>query len=124
MTIPLAATGKGRVRVAHVAPFANSLEGTTVDLCTSVGGTPLLDNVQYKQDGTLELDPGLYSSVFIGKASPNCSEVILPIPTFIVTDGGVGYLYAIGDDTNFPVSATATPQSIIAKFLNLPAIFK
>ena len=99
--------GKGRVRVAHLAPFANTLAGTTVDLCTSVGGTPLLDNVQYKQDGTLDLDLGTYDSVFIGAAEPNCSAVILPIPTFIVAEGDVAYLYAIGDNSNFPVSAAA-----------------
>ena len=80
-----------------------------MDLCTSVGGSPLVNDFQYGQDATLLLPAGVYAGVFIGAASPDCSAVALPIPTFVVTDGGVGYVYAIGDGTNQPLSVAATP---------------
>jgi hypothetical protein len=115
--------GKGRVRVAHLAPFADTLEGTTVDLCTSVGGTPLVNDFQYGQDALLILDPGIYTGVFIGAASPDCSAVALPVPTFVVTDGGIGYVYAIGDVTNQPLSVVATPASLVAEEVSLPSLF-
>ena len=93
--------GQTRVRIGHFAPFAATPEGTTVDICTSLNGTPLLDNVPYKAYASLDLPAGTYDSVFIGKADPNCSEVVLPIPTFILTEGSPAYLYAIGDGSNF-----------------------
>ena len=114
--------GQGRVRAAHLAPFANTLEGTTVDLCTSVGGSPLVNDFQYGQDATLLLPAGLYAGVFIGAASPDCSAVALPIPTFVVTDGGVGFVYAIGDGTNQPLSVAATPASLVAQQVSLPSL--
>lgn len=116
--------GKGRARVAHLAPFADTLAGTTVDLCTAVNGQPLVNDFQYKAGGTLELGPGFYSSVFIGKASPDCSEVILSVPPFFVKEGGSGSLFAIGDGANFPVSVTSPPPGILAEILHLPVISK
>ena len=46
----------------------------------------------------------------------------LPIPTFVVTDGGVGYVYAIGDGTNQPLSVAATPASLVAQQISLPRL--
>lgn len=114
--------GQGRVRAAHLAPFSADLAATTVDLCTSVGGSPLVNDFQYGQDATLLLDAGLYAGVFIGAASPDCSAVALPIPTFVVTDGGVGYVYAIGDGTNQPLSVAATPATLVAQQIRLPRL--
>ncbi len=114
--------GKGRIRAAHLAPFDADLDGTTVDLCASVGGSPLINDFQYGQNDTLILDPGVYAGVFIGAASPDCGAVLLPIPTFVVTNGGVGYVYAIGDNANQPLSAAATPSSLIAQEISLPSL--
>lgn len=116
--------GKGRVRVAHMAPFADTLAGTTVDLCVSLNGQPLVNDFQYKDDETLTLDPGLYNSVFIGAASPDCSQIVLPVPAFFVGEGSIDSVFAIGDGSNFPISVTVKDPDILAQILNLPKLFK
>jgi hypothetical protein len=115
--------GKARVRVAHTAPFADTIAGTVVDICTTVRGAPVLDDVPYKASATLTLDAGLLS-VFIGTANPDCGAIVYKLPTVNLQSGQNVKIYAIGDGTNQPIGiqATASPTLTLATNGFLPLI--
>jgi hypothetical protein len=115
--------GKARIRAAHLAPFADTLDGTTVDLCAAVGAKPLVDDFKFGEDATLLLDEGLYTTVFIGAADPDCSAVVLPIPPFVAADGAVGYVYALGGANDIPLSVLAQPEEVLAQILRFPYFY-
>ena len=97
------AAGKSRVRIAHLAPFSDTLAGTTVDLCAGID-TLLEADFQYTEAITPELDAGIYSNVFIAAAGNNCASgsEILSVPAFAAREGAVSYVYAIGTEHQQP----------------------
>lgn len=88
------AFAQAKVAVAHFAPFADSIEGTAVNV--SVNGTPVeaLQGVVFKQfTGYIEFPEGEYTIdiIPVGTTEPAITE------TFNLTDGMSYTVYAAGD---------------------------
>lgn len=90
-------TTTGKVRISHLAPFAASLDGTRVDICTDDGDVvPGLAGIPYKAStGYLSLPAGLYD-LGIAVADTDCATVALDIPAFALRAGQVADIFAIG----------------------------
>ena len=101
-------SGEGKVRVAHLAPFDAVLANTIVDVRTE-DGTLVVDNVPYKgyTDPYLSLPAGLYD---LKLTTPDGATDLLDIPPFLLADGQILSVYAIGDITNQPLDVLALSQ--------------
>ena len=113
--------GSARVRAAHLAPFADSLTGTQVDLCTTPGGTPVLDNVPYKASATLDLPQGILPTYLSGP-TPDCGPAVFTLPVVSLGDGDIVYLYVVGGRNGLPLQI-ATPGVDVAEANYLPSLF-
>lgn len=91
-----------RLAVLHLAPFADTLDGTAVDI--SANGTVLFENVKFKDfvDYT-ELDAGEYTIDItpVGATEPALSE------TLTLMDGVDYSAFAVGDGTKQPLALVA-----------------
>ncbi len=94
MAMSTSAFGAAKVSVAHFAPFADTIEGTAVNI--SINGAPVdaLQGVTFKQfTPYLDLDEGTYTvEVF-----PVGSDEAAITGTFPLTDGMSYTLYAAGN---------------------------
>jgi hypothetical protein len=116
-TIPL--TDSAKLYVAHLAPFANTLPGTEVDICTD-DGTPILTNFAYKDstDPYLTLTPGDYD-LKITLAGSGCATVALDIPSIRLAAGDIVDVFAIGLANGWPLTVTSisgfnlTPPAVV-----------
>jgi len=112
-------TDSAKLYVAHLAPFADTLPGTEVDICTD-DGTPILENFAYKASTTpyLELPPGDYD-LMITLAGTSCGAVALDIPSLRLAAGDIVDVFAIGLANGWPLSVssisgfTTTPPAIV-----------
>jgi hypothetical protein len=100
----MAPASGAKLRVAHLAPFANTLPATEVDICTD-NGTVILDNVPYKgfTDPYLTLPAGDYD-LKIAAPDDTCSTTFLDLPSVRLADGDIRDVFAIGDITNQPLA--------------------
>ena len=91
-----------RLAVLHLAPFADTLNGTAVNI--SANGTVLFENVKFKDfvDYT-ELDAGEYTIDItpVGATEPALSE------TLTLMDGVDYSAFAVGDATKQPLALVA-----------------
>jgi hypothetical protein len=91
----LSAFAQARVTVAHFAPFADTIDGTAVDI--AVNGDVVLENVKFKDFITEPLEvPGgdhTIDVIPVGATDPAISE------TFTLTDGVSYFVYAQGNGT-------------------------
>ncbi|MCG8347434.1 MAG: DUF4397 domain-containing protein [Chloroflexales bacterium] len=97
------AAGKAKVRVAHTAPFTNTLEATAVSV-RNEAGAPIggLVNFQYKQVSPyLEIDAGTYD---LQVATPDGTTKLIDIPSLTLKAGDIVTVFAIGNVTNQPLS--------------------
>ncbi|MBI1294146.1 DUF4397 domain-containing protein [bacterium] len=101
--------GNAKLRITHLAPFANTLDGTRVDICTESGQVVAgLAGVPYKaSSGYLELPAGDYD-LKVTAAGSNCANTLIDVPSVRLADGSVTEVVAIGDGANFLPSVTAT----------------
>ena len=92
---PFTATGK--IRITHLSPFAATLAGTEVDICTQAGdAVPGLTGLAYKEStGYLPLAAGRYD-LTIAVTGSDCATVAYDIPVFDLRIGQVADIYAIG----------------------------
>ncbi len=97
---------KARVRVGHLAPFANTLEGTKVDICTD-DGTPVFEDVVYKGVLDLELPEGVYDLKVVPVAN-NCGAAALDLPAVKFSAKDVVDLFVIGNIANLPLTFATT----------------
>jgi hypothetical protein len=96
------------LRVGHLAPFADTLEGTRVDICTDEGDiVPGLADVAYKDVATLPLPAGTYD-LLIALAGTSCGEVALDLPPVALAEGDVADVFAIGNIANLPLQIATT----------------
>ena len=99
----LSAFAQARVLVAHFAPFADTIDGTAVNI--AVNGTVVLENVKFKEFITepLEVPGGDYTIdvIPVGATEPAISE------TFTLTDGVSYFVYAQGNGSTQPLSLRA-----------------
>jgi hypothetical protein len=102
--------GSANLRIAHFAPFAATLEGTEVDICSDESGTALpgLTNVPFGVASTwLALPAGIYD-LSIALAGSNCSGTALDVPPLALVAGKTYDVYAIGkNDAAFPLDVTS-----------------
>jgi hypothetical protein len=95
------------VRIAHLAPFAATLDETRVDICTD-DNTVVVNALPYKGvTDYLNLEAGDYN-LKIALAGTDCQEVALDLPSIRLSNGEVVELYAIGDITNQPLQIAST----------------
>jgi Domain of unknown function (DUF4397) len=102
-----AAFAQARVAVAHFAPFADSLEGTAVDI--RVNGETALQNVRFKDfTDYLEFDAGTYTIdiVPVGAAAPAITG------EFTLEDGNDYSLFAVGNGSTQPLELWALLDNV------------
>ncbi len=111
---------KGKVRIAHLAPFAST--GTEVDICTD-GGDVVLPNVAYKvyTDPYLVLPNGQYD-LNIALAGTDCGTVALDLPAFYVGAGKILDVFAVGGANKWSLDFTSITGVSAAVFL--PGLYK
>jgi hypothetical protein len=114
--------GQARVRAAHLAPFADTLAGTQVDLCTTPGGTPVLDDVPYKASATLNLPKGILPTYLSGP-EPDCGAAVFTLPVVALGEGDIVYLYVVGGRNGLPLQV-ASPGVDVAEASYLPTVQK
>ncbi len=106
--VPLA--GTANVRIAHYAPFANTLPATAVDICNDDTGTavPGLTNVPFGVASPwLPIPAGIYD-LSIAVAGTSCATTALDIEPLAIVAGKTYDVYAIGKNTPaFPLAVTS-----------------
>ncbi|WP_191621154.1 DUF4397 domain-containing protein [Marinihelvus fidelis] len=96
------AFGQARVTVAHFAPFADSLDATSVSVV--LNGTTALEDVKFKDfTDYIELDAGDYTIDIVptGAADPAITA------DFTLTDGMDYTVFATGNGSNQPLELMA-----------------
>ena len=108
------AAGNAKLRITHLAPFANTIDGTRVDICTETGVVVAgLAGVPYKaSSGYFELPAGDYD-LKVTAAGTNCATTLIDVPSVRLADGSVTEVVAIGNVTNFAPSVTATTDLVL-----------
>lgn len=111
---PSAVSTNAKIRIAHLAPFADTLAGTAVNICTDAG-LPVQSNVPYKvhTDPYAELPAGDYDLKIVG-AADGCGTAVLDLPPVTLAAGEVYDVFAIGDVTNQPLRIATTTGLTIA----------
>lgn len=103
-----ATAGNAKIRIAHLAPFADTLAGTQVNICTDAG-IAVISDVPYKAftDPYLELPAGDYDLKVV-PAADGCGAAALDLPAVSLAAGSVADVFAIGDITNQPLQIAST----------------
>ena len=101
----------GKVRISHLAPFADTEDGTRVDICTEdgavVGG---LIGVPYKASTDyLELPTGDYD-LKVAATGSDCATLI-DVPAFTLLNGAILDVFAVGDGVNQTPSIVVNDQT-------------
>lgn len=96
------AMAAAQVNVAHFAPFADTLEGTAVNIL--VNGEVALENVQFKDfTGYLDFDAGTYTIDVVPVGATDAAIT----GEFTLTDGVSYTVYAAGDGAKQPLELRA-----------------
>ncbi len=123
-------SGSAKVRIGHLAPFAEAITDTLADVRTQAGALvdPSLDDVPFGAvAGYLDLPADKYDLKIT-----NADNTATLIDLFPVTfnDGDNLTVFAVGDGTNQPVGAYALPigqpgfMLPLAQYTYMPLIFK
>jgi hypothetical protein len=99
-----------KLRVAHLAPFADSRKETRVDICTDDGMVvDGLAGIPYKADTHpyLLLPAGDYD-LKIAAPDGTCETTYLDLPSLRLADGDIADVFAIGDNANLPLQYAST----------------
>jgi hypothetical protein len=92
--------GQGKVRFAHLAPFAEAVPDTAVDIRTD-DGTLVVPNVTYKTVSPyVPLPAGVYG---LKITTPGGGLVLADLDPFLLTEGDIIGAFATGDGGNQPV---------------------
>lgn len=99
--------GFSRLRIGHLAPFAQPLAATEVDICRNDTNTPVpgLTDLEYGDVTVpaLVVPAGVYD-LSIAAAGSTCATKVLNLPPFILASGGIYDAYAIGlNDAIYPL---------------------
>lgn len=106
------ADGNGKVRISHLAPFADTAAGTQVDICTEDGNVVAgLAGVPYKATTPyLELPAGIYD-LKVAASGSNCGVTLIDVPAFSLLDGGILDVFAVGDGVNQTAAIVVNDQT-------------
>ena len=110
------ASGKAKVQIGHLAPFA-ALEADTLADVRLQDGTVILDDVPYGAiAGYLELDAGDYD---LKITTPDGAVTLIdPLPVTL-SDGDILSAFAVGDGGNQPLGVFAWPSDQVGFLLPL-----
>lgn len=98
--------GTGKVRIGHLAPFADTAAGTAVDLRLQNGTLlPGFGNIEYKDVSQYLPLPASTLDLII--TAPGGSPILFDIPPFQIQAGTVTSVFAIGDGVNQPLDVIA-----------------
>lgn len=96
------ASADARVTVAHFAPFADTIEDTSVSVL--LNGAVALENVVFKQfTGYIDLPAGEYQVDIV----PTGTDIVAITATYMLMDGQDYTVYASGNGTLQPLSLNA-----------------
>lgn len=109
--------GQARLRVGHFAPFADTIDGTRVNLCG--GDVPLLTQVPYGAAALLDVAAGPVMTYLSTPDPDTCPTRIFSLPVVIAPEGGIAYLYAVGGRNGLPLQIVAFPSLDLAQSLYL-----
>jgi 5'-nucleotidase / UDP-sugar diphosphatase len=119
-------SGSAKVRIGHLAPFANTITGTLADVRLQ-NGTPVITNVVFGQVSPfyLTLLAGVYD--FKITAPGGTPTLIDPLPVTL-SSNSIQSVFAIGDAINQPLGIFVWPSNQqgfflpLTKFIYLPLI--
>ena len=112
------ASGFAKLRLGHLAPFANTITGTLADVRLQ-DGTPLITNVTFSQVASyLTLAAGTYDLKIT--APGGYPTLIDPMPVALPT-GAIVSAFATGNGGNAKLGAFAWPSNAVGSFLPLGA---
>jgi hypothetical protein len=114
------ASGKGKVRIVHLASFSSDLEATKVDVRTEADAL-VIGDVPYKgNSGYLSLDSGLYD---LKITAPGGGPAVIDMPPFVLPKSAILTVFAIGDGTNQPLDTlTLTYELGVGTVLYMPLL--
>lgn len=110
------AAGNFKLRLGHLAPFANTLAGTTADVRTDSGDVILDDVVFGDVAPYLELPAGEYDLMI---TTPDGSTTLINYAPVSFTSGQILSAFATGEGVNQPLGGFALPSDAIGFFLTL-----
>ncbi len=116
---------QGQVNIIHVAPFADEVIDTGVQIC-DMQGKPVTSYLYYQQQTQyLELYMGEYDWV-VTMAGSNCADPLpgLVLPTIKVYDGTRLTLLLIGDNANSPFDSMVLVEQVGRPHYHLPIMAK
>ena len=109
LMLPQQASAVARLAVGHFAPFADTIDGTAVDI--AVNGSVALPNVKFK-DSTdyIDLEAGVYviDIIPVGTTEPAITA------TFSLEDGKDYSVYAVGNGSTQPLKLRAMSDDVAA----------
>jgi hypothetical protein len=108
--------GSFKLRLGHLAPFANTLPGTTADVRLD-DGTLILDDVVFGDVAPyLELPAGEYDLMI---TTPDGNTPLINLAPITLTDGQIVSAFAVGEGSNQPLGGYALPSGDLGFFLPL-----
>ena len=110
------AAGSFKLRLGHLAPFADTLAGTTADVRTDAGDVILDDVVFGDVAGYLELPAGTYD---LKITTPDGSAALINLAPVSFTAGQIVSAFAVGEGNNQPLGGYALPSGAAGFFLPL-----
>ncbi len=110
------ASGNFKLRLGHLAPFADTLAGTTADVRLD-DGTVILDDVVFGDVAAYsELPAGEYDLMI---TTPDGSTTLINLAPVTFTDGQIVSAFAVGEGSNQPLGGFALPSDAQGFFLPL-----
>lgn len=105
---PSATAANAKLRIAHLAPFADTRAGTRVNICTDAG-IEAIGDVPYRAftNPYIELPAGKYDLKIV-PAADDCGTAVLDLPPVNLAAGSVVDVFTIGDITNQPLQIAST----------------
>ncbi len=110
------AAGNFKLRLGHLAPFANTLAGTTADIRLDDGTAVLTDVVFGAVSPYLELPAGTYD---LKITTPGGGTTLINLAPVTFVDGQILSAFATGDGVNQPLGGYALPSGQLGFVLPL-----
>jgi hypothetical protein len=114
------AAGNFKLRLGHLAPFANTLAGTTADVRLDDGTVILNDVVFGDVAGYLELAAGTYD---LKITTPDGGTTLIDLAPVSFTAGQIVSTFAVGEGSNQPLGGYALPSNATGFFLPLEYVY-
>ena len=113
------AAGNFKLRLGHLAPFANTLAGTKADVRTDAGAIILDDVVFGDVASYLELAAGTYD---LKITTPDGATTLINLAPVSFTSGQIVSAFAVGEGVNQDLGGFALPSNAVGFFLPLDTI--